>query len=108
MEDKILLNEALRLIRVFHDLKQTDLASRIGISKSYLSEIEKGKKSPTMDLVEKYSSEFKIPASSILFFSEQLSHEVGERRLPRNAKGVIANKVIQILQFVESRTATDV
>lgn len=36
-----MLSEALRLIRVFHDMKQTELAQRLGISKSYLSEIEK-------------------------------------------------------------------
>ena len=37
-----MLSEALRLIRVFHDLKQTELADRLGVSKSYLSEIESG------------------------------------------------------------------
>ena len=37
-----MLSEALRLIRVFHDMKQTELADRLSISKSYLSEIEGG------------------------------------------------------------------
>ena len=39
-----MLSDALRLIRVFHDLKQQDLADRLEISKSYLSEIENGQK----------------------------------------------------------------
>ena len=67
-----MLSEALRLIRVFHDMKQTELAQRLGISKSYLSEIESGKKPPRMDLIERYASEFGIPSSSILFFAEGL------------------------------------
>ena len=46
-------NDALRLMRVFHDMSQTNLADKLGISKSYLSEIEKGeKKKVTLDLLE--------------------------------------------------------
>lgn len=71
-EDVIMIANALRLIRVFHDLKQIELADKMGVSKSYISEIEAGKKSPSIQLIEKYSEEFKIPVSSILFFAEQI------------------------------------
>ena len=37
-----MINEALRLIRVFHDLKQFELADRLKVSKSHISEIESG------------------------------------------------------------------
>ncbi len=69
-----MLNEALRLIRVYHDLRQVDVAEQLGISKSYLSEIEKGSKKPTLDLMEKYSKNFQIPVSSIMFFSENIDN----------------------------------
>ena len=46
-----MLSEALRLIRVFHDVKQNELAERFGVSKSYLSEIESGKKLPSIDFI---------------------------------------------------------
>lgn len=42
-----MIGEALRLIRVYHDLKQSDLADRLGISQSHLSEIERSKKAPS-------------------------------------------------------------
>ncbi len=103
-----MLSEALRLIRVFHDLKQAELASRIGLSNSYLSEIEKGKKTPTIEIIQKYAEEFSIPASSILFFSEQLADQTGKLKFPDSARGVIAGKVINFLQFIESRTVDDV
>lgn len=48
-----MLNEALRLIRVYHDLTQTQLCNQIGISNSHLSEIEKGKKQPSLDLLSR-------------------------------------------------------
>jgi len=66
-------NDALRLVRVFHDMSQTDLAGKLKISKSYLSEIEKGeKKKVTLELLERYSEVFNIPMSSLMFFAEQV------------------------------------
>lgn len=100
-----MLSEALRLIRVFHGLKQTDLAERFGISKSYLSEIESGKKTASIELVQKYSVEFQIPASSILFFSESLLNPISVTSSLEKAKGVIARKIINFLQLVEERTS---
>ena len=100
-----MLSEALRLIRVFHDMKQNELAVKLGISKSHLSEIEAGKKQPTIDLINRYSSVFGIPSSSILFFAEKLEDPLGSTRTVGGAKGVIARKVINFLQLVEDRTA---
>ncbi len=99
-----MLSEALRLIRVFHDLKQSDLADRFGISKSYISEIESGKKTPTIEFLEKYSSEFHIPLSSILFFSEKLGSAEDISSAAQKAKGLISGKIINFLQFIELRT----
>ena len=65
-----MLHEALRLIRVYHDMKQGELPEKLGISKSYMSEIEKGTKSPTVELFNKYAEVFKMPPASILFFAE--------------------------------------
>ena len=99
------LSEALRLIRVFHDLKQAELAERLRISKSYLSEIEGGKKQPKIELIERYSSEFGIPSSSILFFAESLESPSGSATAAHRARGVIARKVIRFLELIEDRTA---
>ena len=99
-----MLSEALRLMRVFHDVKQTDLAKRLGISKSYLSEIESGNRQPKIELIERYSSEFGIPSSSILFFAESLEHPLRSATAAGRAKGVIARKVINFLRLVEDRT----
>lgn len=98
-----MLSEALRLIRVFHDLKQGDLAERLGLSKSFVSELESGRKSPSVEVIEKYSREFGIPASSILFFSEQLDTKASSSA--NSAKNAIASKVLNFLQLVERKTA---
>ena len=92
-------NEALRLIRVFHDLKQIELANMLEISKSHLSEIESGSKSPSLTLIERYADVLDMPLSSIMFFAEELpraktGNKVGSR---------IASKAIHFLRFVEAK-----
>jgi len=94
-----MIHEALRLIRVFHDLKQVELAQRLGVSKSHVSEIEKGNKTPSLDLIQKYASEFKIPVSSIMFFAEELPNAKSGDKI----RSKIAGKVIDILRFVERK-----
>jgi transcriptional regulator with XRE-family HTH domain len=94
-----MINEALRLIRVFHDLKQFELAERLKVSKSYISEIETGTKAPSLDLIEKYSVEFRIPVSAIMFFAEELpTAKRGEKTRTK-----IASKVIDLLGFIERK-----
>ena len=67
-----MINDALVAISKYHGISQTDLSTQLGISNSYLSEIEKGKKKPSLEILEKYSKQFDMPLSSLLFFSEKL------------------------------------
>lgn len=94
-----MLNEALRLIRVYHDLRQTEMAEKLGVSKSYLSEIEKGIKNPSLDLINKYADYFQVPVSSIMFFSENINN----KRAYEKARGAVAAKIIRLMQFLEER-----
>lgn len=66
-----MIEKALRLTREFHRMKQVELAKKIGISTSYLNEIEKGKKPPSLELLESYSQVFNVPASTFLLFKEK-------------------------------------
>ncbi|MCH5500960.1 helix-turn-helix domain-containing protein [Pseudomonas syringae pv. syringae] len=95
----MMLNQALRLIRTYHDLSQTELCKELGVSNSYLSEIESGKKQPTMELLTKYSDHFEIPLSSILFFSENIDAPKPTSKLRTS----IAKKVINLLEWVENK-----
>lgn len=95
-----MLNEALRLIRVYHDLRQTEMADKLGVSKSYISEIEKGSKTPSLDLINKYAEFFSVPVSSIMFFSENINNT----RAYEKARGAVAAKIIRLMQFLEERS----
>ena len=81
----IMIHQALKNIRLFHNIKQSDLSVRLGISSSYLSEIESGKKSPSLELLDKYSEIFDIPVNTIPTGS---SISTGSRLIPAKAGSV--------------------
>jgi transcriptional regulator with XRE-family HTH domain len=95
-----MLGSALRCIRVFHDLNQGEAAEKLGISRSYLSEIEGGSKEPTLQLVQRYAELFNIPASSILFFAENFDRPGAHQA----ARRLVAGKVLALMQFLEARS----
>lgn len=93
-----MIGEALRLIRVFHNLKQTEAANKLQISQSYISEIERGTKTPTLEMIQKYGEIFDIPPSSIMYFSENMRSSTGSTRS-------VANKILKLLQFIEQKSS---
>lgn len=95
-----MINRALKTIRQFHGLTQAELSLKLEMSKSYLSEIESGKKSVGYDLLEKYSILFDIPVSSLVFFSENLE-DVDSA--PEKFKSVVADKILNIMEWVVLR-----
>lgn len=95
-----MIHKALKLIRQYHRYSQKDLAQRLGISKSYLSEIESGKKTISVDLLGKYSDEFSLPVSSLVFFSEKVS---GDKRITENFRAAVAEKAVRIMEWVVER-----
>lgn len=96
------LGEALRLLRVLNDMKQNELAAHLNLSKSYLSEIERGHKVPSTEVVENYAAFFKIPVSSIWFFHEQIAQGPNRSTIDR-AKGIVADRVLNLLRVLEER-----
>jgi transcriptional regulator with XRE-family HTH domain len=99
-----MINEALRLLRVFHDLKAIELADKLGISQSYLSEIESGKKEPSLELIRKYADIFRTNPSSILLFSEDIE-QIGKKK---KLKDILRKKTIDFLQKIENANLSSI
>jgi len=81
-------------------MTQGEAATKLGISRSYLSEIESGTKEPTLQIVQRYADVFKMPASSILFFSENMSRPGAHS----DAKRLVAGKILSLMRFLEARS----
>lgn len=99
-----MINDALRLLRLYLGLSQKDLASELELSQSMISEIEKGSKSVSMEILERYSNKFDVRMSKLLFFAEELDGE------PVKTKGklIIANKALQLLDALAPKEISNV
>ncbi|ABX18503.1 helix-turn-helix transcriptional regulator [Burkholderia multivorans] len=91
-----MLGRALKAMRQFHNQSQGALANTLGISNSYLSEIESGKKEPTLEILNRYSTVFNVPLSSILAFSETLD---GSQSVSK-VKSFVAKKMLKVLEWI--------
>ena len=92
-----MINRALRLLRVYHNLKQKDLAARLEISSSHLSEIESGVKSVSYDLLEKYAEVLNIPVSTITMFAEASKSKDTKSAVSRVSEGAL-----RLLEWLET------
>ena len=98
-----MIAEALRLLRTYHKTTQSKLAADLGISKSYLSEIESGKKKVTLELLRQYSARFDVPLSALFFFSE----EMARTRPVGRAQGAIALGALRLLNKISTGITQD-
>jgi transcriptional regulator with XRE-family HTH domain len=62
----------MRLIRLTEGIKANRLAKELGISPSYLSLIENGKKRPSVEMIEQFARVIGVRPSQIMFFNEEL------------------------------------
>ena len=91
------IGRGLKLIRVFHQLNQKELAAKLERSPSYISEIESGKKKPSYELLQQYSDFFDVPISNLFFLSESLAKEPGEI-LPS-----ISTKIVCMIELIHQQ-----
>lgn len=94
-----MLGEGLRLIRVFHDCKVGELAVALDLSASYISEVENGKKTPSINTLKKYANYFDTTVSAIMFFSEDIEKD---KEIP--VRSAVRKKLVRFLQIIENET----
>lgn len=98
------ISDALRLLRLYLGLSQNQMAAQLSLSQSMISEIEKGVKPVSMEVLQKYSETFGVRMSQLLFFAEELEDEPVRTR----GKLIVANKVLRLLEALSPREVVDV
>lgn len=88
------ISDKIRKIRKDQSLTQHEFAEMIGISGGYLSEIEVGKKKPTIELINFIITEYKISPNE-LFGYGQAEAEVSN---PSELQKLIAEEVEKALE----------
>ena len=96
-----MLNRALRLVRVYHNLSLVEAAQRLGISVGYLSDLERKKgRAPSLKVLQKYADSFGLPLSALLLFDEQVKSSQDE-----GSRVYIGGKALRILEWIDELTA---
>ena len=90
----MLINDALKVVRIYWGKTQSELADTLGLSQSYISEVEKGKREVTLDLLGRYSKELRIPMSSLMLFAERVKGVPA----PTRGKMFVAGKALTLLK----------
>jgi transcriptional regulator with XRE-family HTH domain len=73
--EKCDLGDVLRIIRIANDVTAQELAENLEVSPSYISQIEKGNRTPNFEFLKKYANYFEIPVSAILKAQEKNDKE---------------------------------
>jgi len=96
------IGDVLKRTRAIYGYKAVEMSSLLGISASYLSEIENNKKQPSLEILEKYANIHGIRLSSLILLSENIDEAV------KSGKGtaMIRNMMIHLIQGM-SNTAGD-
>ena len=91
------MGEALRLLRIFNGYKSAELAKKLELLQSYVSELENGKKQPTMEVLDKYAKVFEMKKSTLMLFAESLEGE----EIKNDKKQRIARAGMKLLKILE-------
>lgn len=91
-----MINQALRLARLYWGYSQSELAEMLGVSQSIVSEVENATKSVSMDLLEKYAEVLGVSMANLLFFADELK-DIPD---PIRRKTIIATKVLEFLDGI--------
>ena len=87
--------QAIRIVRTAHGLTKAQLARQLSIGASHLSLIERGKRKPSMEVLDEISEVLRIPPHLLAL----LASEPGDLDDPKNAEQVaeLARSLVRVL-----------
>ncbi|MDD5018521.1 MAG: helix-turn-helix domain-containing protein [Eubacteriales bacterium] len=100
------LADRIRLMRQAQNLNQSQLALRVGVAQAYISEIEKGKKTPSVDVLEKLCDALDCSADYLLGITQSRHYKVvKEESLPAELRN--KGLSLEVLQEVFDRNISE-
>lgn len=91
-----MVGDALKRTRAIYGYKASEMSVMLGISNSYLSEIENNKKPPSLDLLQRYAKIFGIKLSSLLLLSESLDEAEKKNR----SQEFVKKMMVQLIEHM--------
>src|SRR4051794_12841498 len=86
---------AIRIVRTAHGLSKAELARQLTIGPSHLSLLERGKRTPSVEVLDEISTVLRIPPHLLAL----LASEPGDLDDPKNAEQVaeLARSLVRVL-----------
>ena len=89
---------ALRAIRVFYELSRSESARKLGLTKSFLADLEHNRKSPSIETLQRYSDVFDIPVSSIILLAENENERVNTFKA--RVRAALRKRILAMLELM--------
>ena len=74
-----MIGEVVRVTRIANDFTTKDLSEKSQVSKSYINEIEKGKKNPSDNILNKLSEGFNLDIEDLLILNKYHDSLIGKK-----------------------------
>ncbi|MDO8137222.1 MAG: helix-turn-helix transcriptional regulator [Candidatus Brocadiales bacterium] len=83
--------KAIKRYRIQEELTQKELAKQAGVTPSYLSSLEKGRKEPSIALIKKICNVLKLPYEIMFWESVEINKQVSrqDRKIIELAKTIV-------------------
>lgn len=98
--NKAEIGKRIRNFRIQNELKQAQLAESLDVSTNFISEIETGKKSISLETLCRLCEKYKLSADYILFGKEYLN--LPERTLSEFLSSLSTEELPTIIEYLEA------
>ena len=92
------MGETLKLLRIFFGYKSVEMAKKLNISQSFLSEVENNKNNATLELLNQYRKVLNKKVSTIVLLAESLENDKSSKKDIKHNLAGIGIKVLKILK----------
>lgn len=96
-----MIGDVLKRTRAIYGYKANEMSSALGISASYLSEIENNKKQPSLELLKKYADLYGIRLSSLILLSESMEDAEKSGKGTAFIRNMMAHLIQSMSKMVE-------
>lgn len=86
----------LKRLRLIYGDNAKNFSNKISLSPSYLSEIESGKKEPSLEILNRYSKLLDIKLSTLIMLAEN-KEELAKEKFPKKLIQPMMKKIVELM-----------